>query len=136
VATLSPMSRIGRWREALSPRLRRRRAALSRLSTEALAGLLDDPARLRAHFADPTTHDLGLAIEELARRGIDVRPSAETLLEMLTSADHRQCRRGMFLFHAAYPACGGPAPGEGWSSDDPPEAWRVRVARIPRCSRG
>jgi hypothetical protein len=87
---------------------------------------------MKAHFADPTTHDLRLAIEELQRRGVDARPSPEALLELLTSADDRQRARGMYLFHAAYPACGGPLRGEGWSSGDPPDAWRARLARIPR----
>jgi hypothetical protein len=101
-----------------------------------LTGFLDDMGRMQAHLAGPTTYDLRLAIEELERRGIHAWPSPETLLELLTSADSRQCIRGMYLFHAAYPACGAPAPGEGWSSGDPPEAWRARVTRIPRHGRG
>lgn len=120
----------------LSPNLRRRRAVLSRLSTDALAGLLEDPARLKAHLAEPTSHDLGMAIRELARRGVDARPSADDLLALLTSADHRRYYRGVLLFHAAYPEQGAPPPGEGWSNSDPPEAWRARVARIPRPERG
>lgn len=116
----------------LSPRLRRRRAVLSRLSTDVLTGLLDEPARLRAHVAEPTTYDLRLAIEELARRGVDARSTPDALLELLTSEDHRQRARGMLLFHASHPAYGGPSQGEGWSSGNPPEVWRARVARIPR----
>ncbi|MBC7784216.1 MAG: hypothetical protein H7144_10280 [Burkholderiales bacterium] len=133
MVSLSSMPRLARW---LSPRLRRRRAVVSRLSTDDLTRLLDDPARLRAHLADPTSYDLGIAIEELARRGIDARPSPEELLAMLTSADNRQYYRGVLLFHAAYPDYGAPPPGDGWSSGDPPEAWRERVARIPRRGRG
>ena len=132
MATPSFFSRVETLRQALSPRLRRRRAVLSRLSTEVLTGFLDDPVRLRAHLDDATTYDLRLAIAELARRDVDARPSPEALLALLTSGDDRQCLRGMYLFHAAYTACGAPFPGQGWSSIDPPEAWRARVSRIPR----
>jgi hypothetical protein len=91
---------------------------------------------MRVHLVEPTTCDLRLAIEELERRGVDARPSPDALLDMLTSADQRQCIRGMYLFHAAYPTCS-PRPGEEWwSSGDPPEAWHARAARIPRCRRG
>lgn len=96
--------------------------------------MLDDPARLRAQFADPTTYDLRIAIEELAARDIDARPSPEALLDLLTSADDQRCLRGMYLLHAAYPACGAPAPGEVWSNADAPEVWRARLARIPRAA--
>lgn len=116
----------------LSPRLRRRRAVLSRLPTDILSGFLDEPKRLRAHLPDPTSYDLGLAIEELARRGVDARPAPKELLELLTSDDPWRVYRGMFLFHAAYPAYGVPSSGEVWGSDEPPEVWRARVARIPR----
>jgi hypothetical protein len=102
------------------------------LSNEVLASWLADPARIRAHFADPTSFDLGLASEELERRGVDARPSPEALFELLTSADDRQCRMGMLLFHAAYPAQAVPARGEWWSNGDAPEAWRARLARVPR----
>jgi hypothetical protein len=135
MATRSLISRVMSWRGALSPWLRRRRAVVRGLSNEALAGWLDEPARMRAHLVDPTSFDLRLAIEELERRGVEARPSPEALFNLLTSGDDRQCLRGMLLFHAAYPACGGAPASECWSSEDPPEAWRARLARIPRRGR-
>ena len=131
MAMLSPIPWVATWRQALSPRLRRRRDVLSRLSTEALVRLLDDPALMKAHFADPTTYDLQVAIEELARRGIDARPSPGALFDLLASGDERRWLRGMYLFHAAYPACGWPGGDVFWSSGDAPEVWRARLARIP-----
>jgi hypothetical protein len=134
MATRSLISRVMSWRGELSPRLRRRRAAVRGLSNESLAGWLDEPARMRVHLVDSTSFDLRLAIEELERRGVDARPSPEALFDLLTSGDDRQCLRGMLLFHAAYPACGTPR-SEVWWSGDSPEAWRARLARIPRRGR-
>lgn len=130
MATQSLSSRIVRWWRALSPWMRRRRAVVAGLPNETLMGLLNDPVQLRAHFSDPTSYDLHLAMEELKRRGIDVRPSTEELLELLTSTDDRQSLRGLYLLHAVDPDRGRPAPGEVWSNEDAPEAWRERVARI------
>ncbi len=132
MASHSLMSRIAGWRGALSPWLRRRRAVVRGLSSEVLVGWPDDPARMRTHFVDPTSFDLRLAIEELERRGVAARPLPEALFDLLTSGDDRQSLKGMLLFHAAYPAHGVPARGEFWSSGDPPEAWRDRLARVPR----
>ncbi len=121
MATVSPMTRVVRW---LSPRLRRRRAVVSRLSTHDLTACSTTRAQLKLHLADPTSYDLGIAIGELARRGIDARPSPEELLDLLTSADDPRYYRGVLLFEAAYPDYAHP-PGDGWSNGDPPEAWRA-----------
>jgi hypothetical protein len=99
--------------------LQRRLRAMAALSTE----------RLREIAADPTSQDLGFAIGELARRGVEAVPPLESLLGLLTSADSNRCGLGMSLLMACYPHVWSKFPG-GSSNMDPAEVWRSRIAAL------
>jgi hypothetical protein len=104
---------------AFSRYLDRRRECMRRLSNE----------QLRQIASDPISRDLGFAIGELDRRGIDARPSLESLLALLTSSDSCRRGRGLSLLHGLYPSVLGQF-GMGCSSADAPEVWRARVAAL------
>lgn len=106
---------------AFSHRLRRKRAAVSKLSTDTLKGIV----------ADPASGELGFAMEELQSRGVQARPSVESLCSLLLAADSNRRGLAMSLFHAMYPKLWARVAGDGhWSNMDPPEVWEARVTRI------
>lgn len=118
---LAVVAWVGVYYLALSHRLRRRRVAVSKLSTGALNEIV----------ADPTSRELGLAMEELQSRGIQARPSIESLCSLLLAANSNRRGLAMSLFHATYPKLWARVAGDGhWSNMDPPEVWEARVARI------
>jgi hypothetical protein len=99
--------------------LQRRQRAVSALATE----------RLREIAADPTSRDLGFAIGELARRGVEAGPSLESLFDLLRSADSDRRGQGMSLLMALYPQVGSKLP-LGSSNMDTVEVWRTRIAAL------
>jgi len=99
--------------------LEHRQRAVSTLATE----------RLRQIAADPTSPDLGFAIGELARRGVDAGPSLESLFSLLTSADSNRRGLGMSLLPALYPHVWLKIPLDS-SNMDSAEVWRSRIAAL------
>lgn len=106
---------------AISRRLRRRHIEVSKLSTDALKEIA----------ADLTSSDLGIAMGELAKRGIDARPPVESLCSLFLAKDSNRRGLGMGLFMATYPKLWERfAVAERWSNMDPLVVWEERVRRI------
>jgi hypothetical protein len=84
------------------------------------------PDQLRRMVRDPIWPDAGFAAAELARRGIDERPSIESLFALLTAPDSQQRALGMSLLSSFFPEVGQRMLA-GWSSSDSPKLWRERV---------
>ncbi len=99
----------------LANRIRRR---VSKLSTEELCKIL----------AEPTGHDVAFAMLELERRGIEARPSLESLSSLLTSPSRNLRGLGMSLLFATYPSLYEEEALKSASNLDLPEVWRERVA--------
>jgi hypothetical protein len=70
---------------------------------------------------------MGFAASELARRGIEARPSFDSLCSLLTSENADRRGLGLSLMSALYPSVAETFP-EGCSNAEPPEVWRERVA--------
>jgi hypothetical protein len=99
--------------------LDRRIHHVSTLSTEQLCEIA----------SNPLSPDLGFAIAELDRRGTNARPSLQSLLDLITSADGNRRGLGLSLLHALYPSEFEKIP-MGSSSADSPEIWRGRVEAL------
>jgi hypothetical protein len=100
-------------------RIRKQRLRISTLPTE----------QLQKIAIDPTSPDLGVAIGELERRGFKkIRPSLESLFELITSTDRNKWGLGLGLLFAMYPSACAKIAKEGSSSSDEPEVWRERIA--------
>jgi hypothetical protein len=84
--------------------------------------------QLKKFAVDPTSRDFGYAITELDRRGITVRPSVETLLELLTSSNPNRRAIGYSNLGIMYPIVFEKLAGQGSSSSDSPEVWQQRIA--------
>jgi hypothetical protein len=85
--------------------------------------------QLRKMVAEPASPEVGFAIVELDRRGIEARPSLESLFPLLTSPDVSQRTLGMWLLDFVDP----PIDHHlliGASNSDSPEVWRERLARL------
>lgn len=105
---------------AVRSRLQRQLRRMSELSTDELCRIAKEP----------TSPDLGIALMELDRRGVDApSPSLESLLALLTSSDSNRRGLGMSLLVAFYPSVISVLP-EGCSNQEPPEIWRERIAAI------
>lgn len=91
-----------------------------------IASLSDEDLKMIA--VDPTHRNFGYAIMELDRRGITVRPSIETLLELLTSSNPNRRAIGYSNLGIIYPMVFEKLAGEGTSSSDSPEVWQQRIA--------
>lgn len=108
-----------------SARLRRLKAEMSALSTEELQKIATDPSR----------REMGFAIAELERRGIKrVRPSLESLFELLTSPQPNKRALGFSQLAAIYPSTWAKICKDGDSSTDPPEVWRERIAALDKAT--
>ncbi len=95
--------------------LKRQRQRVGKLSTEELCQIA----------TNPTSRDMGLAIMELDRRGVEAPlPSLESLIDLLSSEDSNRRGLGMSMLFALYPSVN----QTGWSNTDPPEVWRERIA--------
>src|SRR5229473_7074003 len=98
--------------------LKRQRQRVAKLSTEELCQIA----------TNPTSRDMGLAIMELDRRGVEAPlPSLESLIALLTSENSNRRGLGMSMLTAFYPSM---KMQSGWSNIDPPEVWRERIARF------
>jgi len=102
---------------ALSSRLKRRMRDVRAMSTERLTELA----------TDPTSRDMGFAMGELEKRGVEARPSFAAVCELLTAPDPNLRGQGMSLMFALYPEAFARI-GKGASSADSPEVWRERLA--------
>jgi hypothetical protein len=91
--------------------------------------------RLRQVALDPTSVDGVFAQSELARRGIDVRPSLESLCNLLTSDDSNSRGLAMSLLMAFYPNAWFKIPEKDASNLDSPEKWRSRISAFKEGSR-
>jgi len=100
-------------------RIGRQRREMAELSTE----------RLKEIAADPSNRALGFAMGELKNRGIDARPSLDSVCALLTSAEQGRRVQGMTTLFGLYPEVFAKI-GEDASSDDSPEVWRARLAGI------
>jgi hypothetical protein len=97
--------------------LKRQRQRVAKLSTE----------ELRQITTNPASRDMGFAIMELDRRGVEPPlPSLESLSALLTSQDSNRRGLGMSMLFALYPSI----KQTGWSNMDPPEVWRERIASL------
>jgi len=105
--------------QAFRWRLLRRRGEMAKLSTE----------DLRRIAVDPTASEMAFAMEELSKRGEKVRPSLESLFDLLESPLSNRRVLGMSLLFGLYPAVHAKIP-KGASSSDPPEVWRSRLAAL------
>ena len=90
-----------------------------------IASLSDED--LKNIAVDPTHRDFGYAIMELDRRGITVRPSVETLLELLLSPNPNRRAIGYSNLGIIYPTVFEKVAGQGTSSSDSPEVWQQRI---------
>jgi hypothetical protein len=97
---------------------RKRMAEISALSDE----------QLKKIAVDPTSRDFGYAIPELNRRGINIRPSVETLFELLTSSNPNRRAIGYSNLAIMYPTTFEKVAKQDSSSADTPEVWRERIA--------
>jgi hypothetical protein len=104
-------------------RIRRRVERASRLSTEQLGRVAEDP----------TSPDLGFALSELGRRGIEARPSLESVLALLTSSQSNRRGLGLSLLHGLYPSVAAKLP-RGSANADGPDVWRERLAGLSEAS--
>lgn len=107
----------------LRTRLRRRLEKVSKLSTEQLCRIAEEP----------TSPDLGFALSELDRRGIEARPSLESLLALLASSHSNRRGLGLSLLHSFYPSVAAKLP-RGSSNMDGPDIWRQRLAGLSDAS--
>ena len=89
--------------------------------------------RLREIAADPIDPDLGFAIGELERRGIEEKPSLQSLFGLLTSANSNRRGYGMSLLMALYPEVWSKVAVDS-SNLDAPEVWRSRIAALDDAS--
>jgi hypothetical protein len=104
---------------AVSTRLKRRLRDTAELSTERLLQLA----------VDPTAPNMAFAMSELKKRGIDARPSLESLCELLISPESNRRGLGMGLLFGMYPDFWAKI-ATGSSSNDSPEVWRSRLAAV------
>src|SRR5439155_1818011 len=104
---------------AASARLRRQRREMADLPTE----------RLKELAFDPTSREMPFAMGELKNRGIDARPSLESVCELLVSQEHNRRALGISLLFGLYPAVFAKI-GHDASSTDSPEVWRGRLAAM------
>jgi hypothetical protein len=104
-------------------RIRRRVQSASKLSVEQLYRITEDP----------TSPDLGFALSELDRRGIEARPSLESVLALLTSSHSNRRGLGLSLLHALYPSVAAKLPRES-SNADGPDVWRERLNGLSEAS--
>src|SRR5262249_31324538 len=102
---------------------RRRVENASKLSTEQLCTIA----------GDPTSPDLGFALIELDRRGVEARPSLESVLALLTSSQSNRRGLGVSLLHALYPSVAAKLP-RGSSNADGPDVWRGRITGLSGAS--
>ena len=86
-------------------------------------------ARLTEHATDPTSRDMGFAMGELEKRGVEARPSFAAVCEVLTAPDPNLHGHGMSLMFALYPDAFARI-SKGASSADPPDVWRDRLAAL------
>jgi hypothetical protein len=100
-------------------KLERRRGEMEKLSTEELTKIA----------ADPKAREMAFAIGALDKRGIQVRPSLESLCELLVSPNQNMRRHAMTVMFGIYPEEFSKI-GEGSSSEDSAEMWRKRVAKL------
>jgi hypothetical protein len=103
----------------LSARLKRQMQNAAKLPTERLIELAEDP----------TSREMAFAMGELQKRGIDARPTRQSLCELLTSPQSNRRGLGMSLLFGMYPDFWAKI-SEGSSSGDPPEVWRSRLAAV------
>ena len=102
-------------------RIRRRLLEISSLSDE----------QLKEIAVNPTSSGLGFAIAELERRGIkNIRPSIESLCELLTSQNANRRALGHAHLSIMYPSTFAKIAKDGSSSSDAPEVWRERIAAL------
>src|SRR5262249_21776120 len=104
---------------AFRRRFLRQRQNASNMSTDQLLRIA----------ADPTSPDLGFAIGELDRRGIEALPSLESLFALVTSENSNRRGLGLSLLGACYPDLSAKLP-PGSSSMDAPEVWCTRVVAL------
>jgi hypothetical protein len=84
--------------------------------------------QLKTIAVDPASRDLGYAIAELERRGIEnIRPSMDSLFELLTSPNANRRALGFSYLSIMYPTASAKIVKEGSSSSDAPEVWRERI---------
>ena len=100
-------------------RVQRRVEGAAKLSTEQLCRIAEVP----------TSPDLGFALSELDRRGIEARPSLDSVLALLTSSHSNRRGLGLTLLHALYPSVAAKLP-RGSSNADGPDVWRERLAGL------
>lgn len=117
---LALVSWCGIYYVAVRVDLKQRRHAMSLTATEDLKKIV----------SDPSSGNLGFAMEELRRRGIKSRPSLDAMCELLVSDDSRRRGLAMSLFSAIYPELWSRCVVTGWSNMDSPEIWKSRVAII------
>ena len=108
---------LGSYYLAASAGLRRQRREMADLATE----------RLKELAVDPTSREMPFAMGELKNRGIDARPSLESVCELLVSPQHNRRALGISLLFGLYPKVFAKI-GDDASSTDPPEVWRDRLA--------
>jgi hypothetical protein len=84
---------------------------------------------LRKIAADPASRQLGFAMGELKRRGIEMRPSLESILALLTSDNSGRRGVAMGLMSVMYPSVWSKI-SDGSSSWDSSEVWRARIASL------
>jgi hypothetical protein len=113
---------IGHW-IGMSRRINRQLEKVAKLPTEQLCRIAEDP----------TSPDLGFALGELGRRGIEARPSLESLLALLTSVQSSRRGLGLSLLHALYPSVAAKLP-MGSSNAEGPDVWRQRLAGLREAS--
>jgi hypothetical protein len=98
--------------------IKNRKLEISRLSDE----------QLKTIAVDPTSRDLGYAIAELERRGIkNIRPSMDSLFELLTSPNANRRALGFSYLSIMYPTAFAKIAKKDSSSGDAPEVWRERI---------
>jgi hypothetical protein len=102
-------------------RLQNQRQKMAVLSTE----------ELKKIAVDPSCRDMAFAIGELERRGVkNIRPSAESLLDLLTSDNPNWRAVGFSNLSIMHPSVFKKIATEGCSSSDAPEVWRERIAAL------
>ena len=104
-------------------RTRRRLDTVRHLSTEQLCRIAEEP----------TSPNLGFALGELERRGVEAHPSLESLLALLTSSQSNRRGLGLSLLLALYPSAAAKLP-PGSSNADGPDVWRERLAGLSGAS--
>ncbi|HXI73113.1 MAG TPA: hypothetical protein VNN22_22465 [Verrucomicrobiae bacterium] len=105
-----------------------RKKQLQQRSQE-ISGLSDE--QLKKIAADPANRDIGFAIGELERRGIkNIRPTVQSLFDLLTSDNANKRALGFSQLFAIYPDTFAKIVKEGSSSSDAPEVWRERISAL------